>query len=155
MKNLLPPKFHVKVSQYARILTGSCFILTGLTLAATALKGTSPSPHLPIIGWVPDQLVSVAGQGYATQYLQVIHDGSGVPSVDGSTNTSFYSTTDLSFARCTAGMSRRVARILPPRKGGLLLSNFLTVASLFFVFRSRATAGATFRFGDKLYQASK
>jgi hypothetical protein len=50
---------------------------------------------------VPDQLVTVAGQGYATQYLQVIHDGGGVASVDSSTNVGFYSTTDLEFLQCT------------------------------------------------------
>ena len=72
------------------------------TLATTALRATNPTSHLPIIGWVPDQLVTVTAQGYATQYLQVIHDGTGVASVDGSTNPSFYATTDLTFTRCTA-----------------------------------------------------
>lgn len=102
MKNLLPPNSHSKARHFARYLAAGCLILAGLTLAVTALKATSPSPHVPIIGWVTDQLVTVAGQGYATQYLQVIHDGSGVASVDSSTNPSFYATTDLSFVRCTA-----------------------------------------------------
>src|SRR6266481_6090644 len=100
MKKLLPPKSHSKMSRCARYLVASCLIVVGFTLAATALKATSPTPHLPIIGWVPDQLVTVAGQGYATQYLQVIHDGSGVASVDSSTNPGFYGTGDLTFTLC-------------------------------------------------------
>jgi hypothetical protein len=101
MKHLLPSKSHSKASHHARYFAASCLILAGLILAASALKATNPSPHLPIIGWVPDQLVTVAEQGYATQYLQVIHDGGGVASVDSSTNPGFYLTTDLSFASCT------------------------------------------------------
>jgi hypothetical protein len=80
MKKLLPPNSHSKTSPYARYFAAGCLILAGLTLAATVLKATNPTPHLPIVGWVPDQLVTVAGQGYATQYLQVIHDGGGVAS---------------------------------------------------------------------------